>query len=246
MVISGNGDNLGIGDSGFRIVRCELQVLLVFLRTVIASRQRKDHRIVTLELTECANDVGVIRQRVVGEHATWSDVGSHRVTAFHSTMPAGISASVGLACSQSSFHIDGTPLASVSHTSKSPVCPLASRCGPGLGHPFAGKTAESIEAAIVGPGSGGPVWKWVLACARSPTAPLVAPSTVASGLVLDIRRAQRSLCRSRPARPASRDQAEPVLLADDNLTCLGRSIAHLAPAEPPNGTSRQQGPRQFP
>src|SRR3954453_20340108 len=54
----------------------EFQVLLVLLRAVVAPREGEDQWIVVLELAEPAHRGGVIRQCVVGEGATGSDVGS--------------------------------------------------------------------------------------------------------------------------------------------------------------------------
>ena len=77
VVVGRDRDDLGVGDGDLRIVRSELQVLLVLLRAVVAPRQCEDQRVVALELAELAYRVGVIRQGVVGEDSAGSDVGSH-------------------------------------------------------------------------------------------------------------------------------------------------------------------------
>ena len=55
----------------------EVQVLLVFLRAVVAAGEREDHRVAALQFAERADRFGVIRQRVVREFAPWCDVGAH-------------------------------------------------------------------------------------------------------------------------------------------------------------------------
>ena len=45
VVVGRDRDDLGVGDGDLRIVRSELQVLLVLLRTVVAPRQREDQRV---------------------------------------------------------------------------------------------------------------------------------------------------------------------------------------------------------
>ena len=62
MVVGGDGDDLRVADGDLRIVRCELQVLLVLLRAVVAPRQGEDQRVVALELAQRAHGAGVIRQ----------------------------------------------------------------------------------------------------------------------------------------------------------------------------------------
>ena len=61
MVVGRDRDDLGVGDRDLRIVRRQLQVLLMLLRTVIAPRQCEDEGVVTLELAKRADRVGVIR-----------------------------------------------------------------------------------------------------------------------------------------------------------------------------------------
>ena len=77
VVVGGDGDDLGVADGHLRIVRRQLEVLLVLLRAVVAPGQGEDQGVVALELTELALRVGVIGQGVVGEGATGPDVGSH-------------------------------------------------------------------------------------------------------------------------------------------------------------------------
>ena len=81
VVVGGDRGDLGVGDGDLRIVRSELQVLLVFLRAVVAPRQCEDQRVVALDLTELAYRVGVVRQRVIGEDPTGFDIRTHGMTA---------------------------------------------------------------------------------------------------------------------------------------------------------------------
>ena len=48
--------DLGVGHGDLRIVRGELEVLLVLLRAVVAAREREDQRVVALDLAELAGD----------------------------------------------------------------------------------------------------------------------------------------------------------------------------------------------
>jgi hypothetical protein len=52
VLVGRDRDDLCVGDGDLGIVRGELQVLLVFLRSVVAPREQQDHRIVALQLTE--------------------------------------------------------------------------------------------------------------------------------------------------------------------------------------------------
>ena len=70
-------DDLRVPDGDLRIVRGQLEVLLVLLRAVMAPRQREDQRVVALELAQPAHRVGVIRQGEIRETTAGSDVGSH-------------------------------------------------------------------------------------------------------------------------------------------------------------------------
>ena len=83
MVIGSDGDDLGVGNGDLRVIRGELQMLLVLLRAVIAPRQREDQRVVALELAQPSHRVGVIRQSVVREGSARSDIRTHGMTAFH-------------------------------------------------------------------------------------------------------------------------------------------------------------------
>ena len=67
MVVGGDGDDLSVGHSDLRIVRGEFQMLLVFLRTVMAAGQRENQRVVTLQLAELSQRARVIGQLIVGK-----------------------------------------------------------------------------------------------------------------------------------------------------------------------------------
>jgi hypothetical protein len=69
--------DLGVGHGDLRIVRGELEVLLVLLRAVVPAREREDQGIVALDLAEPAGDVLVVGKLVVGERGARDDVGAH-------------------------------------------------------------------------------------------------------------------------------------------------------------------------
>ena len=54
VVIGGDRNNLGVCHSDFRIKRGKFQMLLVFLRAVVAARKRQDQGIIALEFAESA------------------------------------------------------------------------------------------------------------------------------------------------------------------------------------------------
>src|SRR5690348_4063351 len=60
-----------------RLERRQLEVLLVFLRAVVAAGKREDHRVVALKFAEGADRAGVIGKRVVREEPPGHDVGTH-------------------------------------------------------------------------------------------------------------------------------------------------------------------------
>src|SRR5215212_1114986 len=78
VLVGGDCGDFGVGDVDLRIVRGELEVLLVLLWAVVAAREREDHRILALDLAEPARDALVVGQLVVGESVAWDDVGAHR------------------------------------------------------------------------------------------------------------------------------------------------------------------------
>src|SRR5262245_2339485 len=77
MVVGRDRRDLRVGHRDFRVERSELQVLLVFLGTVMTSSQGEYHRILTLDLAQLSDRLRVVRQLVVGKHRTRNDVGSH-------------------------------------------------------------------------------------------------------------------------------------------------------------------------
>jgi hypothetical protein len=83
VLVGGDRGDLGVGDVDLRVVGGQLQVLLVLFGAVVASREREDQRIATLDPAERADGAGVIGQRVIGEDAARDDVGTRGMTATH-------------------------------------------------------------------------------------------------------------------------------------------------------------------
>jgi hypothetical protein len=54
VVVGGDRGNLGVCHSDLRIERGKIQMLLVFLRAVVAARERQDQGIIALEFAESA------------------------------------------------------------------------------------------------------------------------------------------------------------------------------------------------
>ena len=77
MVVGRDRHDLRVGDRDLGLEGREFEVLLVLLRAVVATRQGEDHRVVPLQLAQGADGLGVIGERVVGEHASGHDVGAH-------------------------------------------------------------------------------------------------------------------------------------------------------------------------
>ncbi len=67
MVVGRDRDDLGVGHGDLRMERCELEMLLMLLRAVVAAREGEDHRVVALDLAELAERLRVVGQLVVGE-----------------------------------------------------------------------------------------------------------------------------------------------------------------------------------
>src|SRR6266567_6646434 len=84
MVVGSDSGDLGVGHRDLRVVGCQLEVLLVLFRAVVAARQGEDQRITALKLAELAHRPGVIRESVIREDAARPDVRTHRMTASHS------------------------------------------------------------------------------------------------------------------------------------------------------------------
>src|SRR5215203_4734122 len=78
MLVGRDRGDLGVGDGDLRIVGGELEVLLVLLGAVVATREREDQGIVALKLAEPPGDVRMIGQLVVRERAAGRDAGAHR------------------------------------------------------------------------------------------------------------------------------------------------------------------------
>jgi hypothetical protein len=77
VVIGGDGGHLGVSHGDLRIKGGEIQMLLVFLRAVMAARKIQDQRIIALEFAEPARRVRVIGQLVVGKNASRCEVMTH-------------------------------------------------------------------------------------------------------------------------------------------------------------------------
>ena len=77
VVVGRDRRDLRVGDGDPRVERRQLLVLLVLLRTVMAAREREDHRVVALQLAEPARRVRMIGQLIVGEDASGRHVRAH-------------------------------------------------------------------------------------------------------------------------------------------------------------------------
>ena len=78
MVVSRDGDDLGVGDGDLRLEGRQFQVLLMFLRTEMPPGKGEDQRIAALELAQRADRVGVIGQGVVRKDAAGPPPGQFR------------------------------------------------------------------------------------------------------------------------------------------------------------------------
>ena len=79
VVIGGDGSNLCICHSDFRIKRGEIEMLLVFFRAVVATRKRQDQWVIALEFAEPAQGARVIGQLKVGKNGPSYDIGTHMI-----------------------------------------------------------------------------------------------------------------------------------------------------------------------
>src|SRR6202008_4120812 len=77
MVVGGDGRDLGVRHSDFRVERGELQMLLVFLRAIVSARKREDQRVIALQFAEPALCICVVGQLVVRENPSGHDVRAH-------------------------------------------------------------------------------------------------------------------------------------------------------------------------
>src|SRR5262249_3692868 len=77
VVVGGDPGHLCVCHGDLWVVCGELAVLLVLLRTVVATREREDHRVLALDLAQLTRRVGVIGQLVVGKLASRLDVRAH-------------------------------------------------------------------------------------------------------------------------------------------------------------------------
>src|SRR5215217_1665784 len=80
MSVGGDGGHLRVGHGDLGMERGELEMLLVFLRAVVAASEREDQRIVALQVAETPEGPRVIGQLIVRERAAGSDVGAHQST----------------------------------------------------------------------------------------------------------------------------------------------------------------------
>jgi hypothetical protein len=67
VIVGGDRGDLSVGHRDLRVERGEFQMLLVFLRAVVAAREREDQRVVALEFAEFAQCARMIGQFVIGE-----------------------------------------------------------------------------------------------------------------------------------------------------------------------------------
>src|SRR5205823_951001 len=86
----GNGD-LGVGGR-------ELEVLLVVLRAVMATREHENQRVVALQLAQATTGLGVVRQLIVGEGPAWRDISAHRVLLFRYLVGSSVAVGWRLSC----------------------------------------------------------------------------------------------------------------------------------------------------
>jgi len=77
VVVGGDRGNLGVRHSDLRIKRGKFQMLLVFLRAVMAARKRQDQGIVALEFAEFARCARVIGQLIVRKNVSGYEVMAH-------------------------------------------------------------------------------------------------------------------------------------------------------------------------
>ncbi len=75
--VSGDGDDLGVGDGDLGVEARQVEVLLVVLRAEVPARQHQDERVVALQLAEPAPRAGVIGQLIVGKPGARNDVCAH-------------------------------------------------------------------------------------------------------------------------------------------------------------------------
>src|SRR5689334_11767263 len=87
MVIGGDGGDLGVGHRDLWVVGRQFEVLLVFLRAVVAAREGEDQRIAALQFAERAYRARVVRESVVREDAARSDVRTHKTHAHTQRRP---------------------------------------------------------------------------------------------------------------------------------------------------------------
>jgi hypothetical protein len=76
-IVGRDGDDPGVRDVDLRMKRCQLQMLLMLLRTLVPTGERQDERVVALELAQPPVRAGVVEQLVIGEDSTGDDVGTH-------------------------------------------------------------------------------------------------------------------------------------------------------------------------
>jgi len=76
-VVGGDRDDLGVHHGDLRVVRGQLQVLLVILGAEAAAGEQQNHRVDTLQLAQPPPGPGVIGQLVVGECPAGHDIGAH-------------------------------------------------------------------------------------------------------------------------------------------------------------------------
>src|SRR5689334_1446863 len=88
MVVCRDRYDLRIPNSDLRIESCKIQMLLVLLRTVVATRQCEDHWIAVLQLTELARRVRMVGKLVVRKYASRYDVRAHAINSFDSILAA--------------------------------------------------------------------------------------------------------------------------------------------------------------
>src|SRR4051812_22295883 len=78
MVVGRNGGDLRMRYGDLRIEGGELEMLLMFLRTVVAASEGENQRVLALQLAEPARRRRVVGQLVVGKHRPGDHVGSHQ------------------------------------------------------------------------------------------------------------------------------------------------------------------------
>src|ERR1700687_2734058 len=87
VIVGGDRGDLSVRHRDLRVERGEFQMLLMFLRAIVAAREGEDQRIIALEFAEFTQCARVIGQFVVGEDTSGRDIRAHGWTPLLVTGP---------------------------------------------------------------------------------------------------------------------------------------------------------------